>query len=91
VWVEPVSGIVLRVAEQVRERSAWPGRGPVTLLDSDLSTDPASVARLAGLARHQRGRLLLLRGPAPLGAAAAGLALLGGAPWIFGGARNAQP
>jgi hypothetical protein len=77
-WVEPTSGVPVRVAESRQERAAWPGRGAVVLLDADLTTDPASAGRLAAAARSRRARLLALRDTAPLVAALAGAALLAG-------------
>jgi Porin PorA len=75
-WVEPVTGTVVRLVERRQERIAWPGRGTVVLLVAELSADPASVDRLAGLARDRRGRLLVLRRTAPAAAAGTGGMLL---------------
>jgi hypothetical protein len=81
-WVEPVSGTVIRLVERRQERIAWPGRGTVVLLAADLAADQVSVHRLARLAGGRRGRLLRLRGGAPAGAAGVGgLLLLVGAGW----------
>lgn len=75
-WVEPVSGVVLRVAERWTERSA-PARGePVTLLDVTLTSDSESTRRLARLAGDRRDRLTALRTTVPLGCLLAALLLL---------------
>jgi hypothetical protein len=75
-WVEPVSGVVLRVTERRTERSAPAGGEPVTLLDVTLTSDAESTRRLAGLAGDRRDQLATLRTTVPLGCLIAALVLL---------------
>lgn len=75
-WVEPVSGVVLRVRERRTERSATPGAAPVILLDVTLTSDADSTRRLAALAAERRDRLSLLRGTVPLGCLLAAVLLV---------------
>lgn len=75
-WVEPVSGLVVRVSERRTERSAAAGAAPVTLLDVTLTSDAGSTRRLAGLAADRRDRLTALRRTVPLGCLLAALVLL---------------
>ena len=77
-WVDPVSGTVLRVRERRTERAAVPGRAPLTLLDVTRTSDPATTDRLAARAAD-RGRIRsLLRTTVPLGAVAVALLTLVG-------------
>jgi Porin PorA len=75
-WVEPASGVVVRVEERRQERLVPLAGKPVTLLDVRLRTDAGSVQRLAALAHDRRTRLVALRSSAPLALAVGGLALL---------------
>lgn len=74
-WVEPASGLVLRVRERRTERTGTAPVG-VTLLEVTLTSDEASTRRLAGLATERRDRLALLRSTVPLGCVLAALVLL---------------
>jgi Porin PorA len=76
VWVEPTSGVPVRVAESRREQVAWPGRGTVVLLDAHLTTDDAGSTRLSSAARARRAALVALRATAPVATAIAGAVLL---------------
>lgn len=78
-WVEPASGLVLRVTERRTERAGPAGPAQLTLLDATLTSDDASTARLVGLARERAGRLRLVREQVPLGLLLAGLVLGTGA------------
>ena len=73
VWVEPASGLIVRLAERRAERAAVAGGAPVTLLDVTLASDPDSTRRLAALATARRERLALLRTTVPLGCLLAAL------------------
>jgi hypothetical protein len=75
-WVEPGSGVVVRLVESRRERLLLPSGGVVPLLDARLDTDPSSVARLARLAADRRDRLAQLRTLAPLAFGVGGIAAL---------------
>jgi hypothetical protein len=76
IWVEPVSGVPIRIEEHRRARLVRPGRGAVLLLDADLATDARSAGRLAGLAKARRAWLVGLRDVAPPAALGSGLVLL---------------
>lgn len=75
-WVDPASGVVVRMVERWQERLLLPTGTSVPLLDTRLTTDPGSVARLAQLAADRRARLARLRTVAPLALAAGGVAAL---------------
>jgi Porin PorA len=75
-WVEPTSGMIVRMVERRREQLARTGGGAVVLLDAELRTDADSVARLARLAGDRRNLLDALRGAAPLALCIAGLTVL---------------
>jgi hypothetical protein len=76
ILVDPVSGLPLRVREHRRETLRTAGGTTVTLLDADLSTDPATEAALARLAADRRHTQAVLTRTAPLGLAVAGLVVL---------------
>lgn len=76
-WVEPASGVVLRVSERRTEQGVTAGR-PTTLLDATLTSDADSTRRLAGLAGDRADRLTTLRTTVPLGCLLAALVLLAG-------------
>jgi Porin PorA len=77
-WVDPTSGVPLRVREHRREALRTAAGATVTLLDADLSTDPAAEATLARLAAHRRHTRAALTRTAPLCLAAAGVIVLAG-------------
>ncbi len=74
-WVEPASGVVLRVSERRTEQAVLAGR-PVTLLDVTLTSDPESLNRLAEVAAGRADRLAVLRTTLPLGCLLAALVLV---------------
>jgi hypothetical protein len=91
-WVDPATGIVVRVVERWRERLLLPTGDAVPLLDARLTTDPAGVARLTRLAADRRDRLARLRTVAPLALAAAGVvALLAGLGYRIVTTRGESP
>lgn len=73
-WVEPVSGTVVRVRERRTERTAGPA--PRTLLDVTLTSDAPSTAGLAADAADRRRLRSLLRTTVPLGGIGVALLLL---------------
>jgi hypothetical protein len=75
-WIDPASGLPLRIEERLRERFRPAGGAELTLLDVTLATDPASERRLAGLAAQRRRDLRLLGRTGPLALAGAGLLVL---------------
>jgi hypothetical protein len=74
-WVDPASGVVLRISERRTEQAVTAGR-PVTLLDATLTSDADSTRRLAELAGDRADRLTTLRTTLPLGCLLAALVLL---------------
>jgi Porin PorA len=76
VWVDPASGVPLRVREHRREVLRTAAGATLTLLDADLRTDPAAEAALTRLAADRRHTQAVLTRTAPLGLAAAGLVAL---------------
>jgi hypothetical protein len=74
-WVEPASGVILRVSERRTERAVTAGE-PVTLLDATLTSDADSTRRLAEVAGDRAGRLTALRTTLPLGCLLAALVLV---------------
>jgi hypothetical protein len=74
-WVDPASGVVLRVSEWRTEQAVTAGQ-PVTLLDVTLTSDADSTRRLAEVAADRAERLTTLRSTLPLGCLLAALVLV---------------
>ncbi|MBB2943356.1 hypothetical protein FB565_003069 [Actinoplanes lutulentus] len=81
-WVEPASGLFVKVQEQQR-KTLVPSTGtPIALLDATFTSTPETLRNSISSATDARNQLLLISRYLPIGAAVIGAILMVLGPWL---------